>query len=230
MEPIYKTYTHNDFGALRTVHDGKQFFFCARDIGSMLGYKNGEKTIRRRCPAMIQFEFPTDTGTERLCFMTPVDVDDFLETSTKKDAETLSDWLCDVVIPSMALDAGQTPTDDLYLIHESDYFNCVKNMLILAHLTSCLVDMVEKMPNTAQNRPFKTSARDIFSRCYDILAGYDLNPEELDSVDEGRMEEIFGDDIIPPEEAGYIRRDQARTEVAKEVTEVVARWCKNCGE
>lgn len=230
MEPIYKTYTHNDFGTLRTVHDGRQFFFCARDIGQMLGYKNGEKTIRRRCPTMMQFAFPTDTGTESLCFMTPVDVDDFLDTSTKKDAEVLSDWLCDVVIPAMAQDVGQIDTDDLCLIHEADLHDYVYNMLVGAHLTVNLLALLDKLPTTPQNRPIKTAAQDVQSRLYEMLSIYGLKPETLDTLDEADIEALYDDDIISPEDAGYIRRDQARTEVAKEVSEVVARWCKNCGE
>ncbi|PKY98895.1 hypothetical protein CYJ26_05810 [Actinomyces urogenitalis] len=71
MSSNLNSYTHPDFGNLRTIVDGENIYICAKDAATALGYANTNKAIKDHCKGVTK-RYPLETpgGTQEFAFGT----------------------------------------------------------------------------------------------------------------------------------------------------------------
>ena len=102
-----------EFGDLRviTAENGDPLF-CATDITTILGYKNGRKAISDNCnpKGVTQSDTPTSGGVQQMTYITESNLYRLILRSRIPDAEKVQNWVCEEILPSIRRDGGYIAT------------------------------------------------------------------------------------------------------------------------
>lgn len=102
MSNAVELYKFDDHG-VRTVQEGEQILFCAKDVAEALGYKDTVNAIKQHCHGVV-FHHPIadSLGREQQArFITEGDVYRLIASSKLPSAVRFERWLFDEVVPSI---------------------------------------------------------------------------------------------------------------------------------
>ena len=76
MSSNLNSYTHPDFGNLRTIVDGETIYICAKDAAVALGYKDPVNAIKQHCKGVaIHHPLETPGGLQEVRFISEGDLE-----------------------------------------------------------------------------------------------------------------------------------------------------------
>jgi len=87
--------------SIRTVDQGGEVWFIAKDIATTLGYANPAKAIRDHCKGGNEMDTPSAGGMQTVKIISEHDVYRLVMRSKLPNAERFQDWVCEEVIPSI---------------------------------------------------------------------------------------------------------------------------------
>jgi prophage antirepressor-like protein len=109
-------FNNPEFGEIRTLEttDGK-VLFCGKDVAAALGYSNQRDALARHCKGVVKCDTLTNGGKQELAFITESDVYRLTFGSKLPTAEKFTDWVTEVVLPSIRKTGNYTakPVDEL---------------------------------------------------------------------------------------------------------------------
>lgn len=109
-------FNNPEFGEIRTLEttDGKALF-CGKDVAAALGYTNPRKALADHCKGVTKCDTLTNGGKQELSFIPESDVYRLTFGSKLPTAEKFTDWVTEVVLPSIRKTGNYTakPVDEL---------------------------------------------------------------------------------------------------------------------
>lgn len=99
-----KIFENGDFGAVRTIEDGKRVLFCGSDVARALGYDQPHKAIKQHCKDDGgMFYTVTDTlgRKQQAKFINEGNLYRLIVNSKLPTAEKFERWVFDEVLPSI---------------------------------------------------------------------------------------------------------------------------------
>lgn len=93
-----------DGAVVRTdVSESGETLFCAKDVCSILGYRNDSNAIGDHCrkEGIAKRDTATTSGTQPLAFITEGNLYRLIIKSRKPEAERFEAWVCDEVLPAI---------------------------------------------------------------------------------------------------------------------------------
>lgn len=105
----------NEFGDLRVIRtENGEPLFCASDITTILGYKNGRKAITDNCnpKGVTHSDTPTSGGIQWMTYINEPNLYRLIMRSKLPDAEKFQDWVCEEVLPAIRKDGGYIATKE----------------------------------------------------------------------------------------------------------------------
>lgn len=109
-------FNNPEFGEIRTLETNNgDVLFCGKDVATALGYKETAKAIREHCKGVSEMDTPTNGGIQKMKFIPEPDVYRLAFGSKLESAERFTDWVVEVVIPSIRKTGSYTakPVDEL---------------------------------------------------------------------------------------------------------------------
>lgn len=227
MDTICTTFFHDTLGKLRTVYTGGDLLFCIYDISKILGYGDDGKSIRRFCANMQKHEY----GRKTLNFMDAGDMDHLFSRIHSDTADELHCWICYTIIPEVTKtddeyieSAYPSDEEELYLIHRSDYDNLTFAFAAMCHNLLKLCNMAEKLPATKSHTVIKERADTSKYVCEHILEKYGLSAEDMVNLNSEKVFSLLDEDVISPEEAGYVAYDQVVEAFGQMAADFLTDW------
>lgn len=103
MSSNLNSYTHPDFGNLRTIVDGETIYICAKDAATALGYANTNKAIKDHCDGVTKrYPICDSMGREQeAVFITEGDLYQLIFSSHLPAAKAFTSWVVNEVLPSI---------------------------------------------------------------------------------------------------------------------------------
>ena len=100
MEKL-QTVTHPQFGQLSVIIlDGKEMF-KAKEVASMLGYKDTINAVKQHCKGVVKHDLPSKSGNQEYSLIPESDVWRLIIRSKLPQAEAIERWIMDDVLPSI---------------------------------------------------------------------------------------------------------------------------------
>lgn len=102
MMNAVELYKFDDNG-VRTVQEGEQILFCAKDVAEVLGYQNTNDAINKHCHGVAKrYPISDSLGREQQArFITEGDVYRLIASSKLPSAVRFEHWLFDEVVPTI---------------------------------------------------------------------------------------------------------------------------------
>lgn len=95
---LYKFDNHS----VRTVQEGEQVLFCAKDVAEALGYRDTVNAIKQHCKGVaVHHPLQTEGGVQQARFITEGDVYRLIASSKLPSAVRFEHWLFDEVVPTI---------------------------------------------------------------------------------------------------------------------------------
>lgn len=98
-----KIFECEEFGAVRTLSDGKEILFCGRDVAKSLGYSRPQNAISAHCKGTLKRGILTNGGWQDMIFLKEGDVYRLIVNSKLPTAERFERWVFDEVLPSIRM-------------------------------------------------------------------------------------------------------------------------------
>ena len=96
-----QVFTNENFGEVRTIVEGSEVLFCARDIAVALGYAKPENAINQHCKATLKRGILSKGGNQETNFIKEGDVYRLIVKSKLPQAERFERWVFDEVLPTI---------------------------------------------------------------------------------------------------------------------------------
>lgn len=96
-----KIFECEEFGAVRTLENGKDILFYGRDVAKALGYSKPQNAIAMHCKAALKRGTLTNGGVQEMIFLREGDVYRLIVNSKLPSAEHFERWVFDEVLPSI---------------------------------------------------------------------------------------------------------------------------------
>lgn len=94
-------FNNPEFGEIRTLEEEGKVLFCASDVAKALGYAKPQNAVAAHCKGALKRGIPTNGGTQEMSFIPESDVYRLAFGSKLPNAERLTDWIVEEVIPSI---------------------------------------------------------------------------------------------------------------------------------
>ena len=94
-------FNNPEFGEIRTIEEDGRVLFCGSDVAKALGYTNPSKALSDHCKGVTKRYTPTKSGTQEMSFIPESDVYRLSFGSKLPNAERLTDWIVEEVIPAI---------------------------------------------------------------------------------------------------------------------------------
>lgn len=122
MDENIRIFNHAEFGSVRTVADGGEVRFCAKDIAAALGYSNTVDAVGRHCRGVAKrYPILDSLGrTQDATFISEPDVFRLIVSSKLPTAQRFEAWVFEEVLPSIHRTGG-------YMVAEKDCSCAVVN-------------------------------------------------------------------------------------------------------
>ena len=244
MENKFGIFHSETYGDLRIIMEDETPLFCARDLGTMLGFKDIGSVINHHCKNVRKCKCPTPAGMQAMNFIDPTDAAHLLSHTTSIAADDIAEWLFTTVIPTVLHAEGiedvlddeqdENVTDELdnelFLIHAGDYICHLYHLYRLTGTLHRLAVMAESMPTDCANaeklRETAAASREI---CEKILDHYGLTAEDAYIVDSEKLFHLADNEICSPEEAGYFTSEDIAGDLCDAVADCILEWCGENG-
>ena len=241
MENKFGIFHSETYGDLRIIMEDETPLFCARDLGTMLGFKDIGSVINHHCKNVRKCKCPTPAGMQAMNYIDPTDAAHLLSHTTSIAADDIAEWLFTTVIPTVLHAEGiegvpddeqdentaEVTDDDVFLIHVGDYCNYVENLFMMCRYAYDLAKTVEKLPDSGENTFAKYSAQYVLRNCKEILDGYGFDFKDLEVINHEKIDVLFDHDVITPAEAGYFTAEQLSDALCDGISELVAELLDN---
>lgn len=100
MEKL-QTMTHPQFGQLSIIIlDGKEMF-KAKEVASMLGYKDTINAVKQHCKGVVKYSLPSKSGKQTFNLIPEGDLWRLIIRSKLPQAEQIEKWIMDEVLPTI---------------------------------------------------------------------------------------------------------------------------------
>lgn len=109
-------FNNPEFGTVRTLEESGNVLFCAKDVATVLAYKDTDDAIRRHCPHAVKHRVGVQTGTKadgspamqtvEMSFIPESDLYRLVFSSKLPTAEKFTDWVTEEVLPSIRRTGG----------------------------------------------------------------------------------------------------------------------------
>lgn len=153
MDENIRIFNHAEFGSVRTVADGGEVRFCAKDIAAALGYSNTVDAVGRHCHGVAKrYPIVDSLGrTQDATFISEPDVFRLIVSSKLPAAQRFEAWVFEEVLPSirrtggyMASVADETPEETMAraLLMADDTIKRQRAKLAAAEPKAALCDAV----------------------------------------------------------------------------------------
>lgn len=95
-------FNNAEFGEVRTLETpDDKVLFCGKDVAIALGYKNQNDAIVKHCKGVVKCDTPTNGGVQQMAFIPESDVYRLAFGSKLPTAEKFTDWVTEVILPSI---------------------------------------------------------------------------------------------------------------------------------
>lgn len=225
LKTIHSIFYHETLGKLRTIYEDGDLLFCIYDIAKILGYTDNGKSIKRFCYNIRKCTY----GRKTLNFMDAADMDNLLTRAENPVTNELRYWICDTIIPEVCeMDTVEeeypTPENELYIIHRSDY-----DRLTFAFVSVCknLLNMCRcaaVMPKDEAHTVIRDTAENAANVCAYLLEKYGLSFDDVLHFDSEKVFSLLDEDVISPEEAGYVAYDQVVEAFGQMAADFLTDW------
>ena len=240
MENKFGIFHSETYGDLRIIIEDGILLLCARDLGTMLGFKDIGSVINHHCKNVRKRKCPTSAGMQTMNFIDATDTAHLLSHTTSISADDIAGWLFSTVIPTVLKEENlEADTDeakentakvmdnDVFLIHVGDYCNYVENLIMMCRYAYTLAKTVEKLPDSSENSFAKFSAKSTLQHCKETLDGYGFEFKDLEILNHGKIDALFEHDVITPAEAGYYTAEQLSDVLCDGISELIAALLDN---
>lgn len=111
MSNEVQLFNHEEFGSIRTVNEGGDILFCARDVALALGYAKPNNAITQHCKGTLKRgTLPTDGGAQEFVLIAEPDVFRLIVSSKLPSAQKFEAWVFEEVLPSIRRTGGYMVT------------------------------------------------------------------------------------------------------------------------
>ena len=101
-ETSIRLFENPEFGEIRTMDEGGNPLFCAKDVATALGYANTNDAINRHCKGVGKlYPLQTDGGTQDTRFISEGDMYRLVASSKLEGAQRFESWIFDDVVPTI---------------------------------------------------------------------------------------------------------------------------------
>lgn len=98
--------THPQFGQLSIIIlDGKEMF-KAKEVASMLGYKDTINAVKQHCKGVVKYSLPSKSGKQTFNLIPEGDLWRLIIRSKLPQAEQIEKWIMDEVLPTIRKTGG----------------------------------------------------------------------------------------------------------------------------
>lgn len=111
MENKMQIFNNEEFGQVRTIHEGDRVLFCGSDVAKALGYANSRKALIDHCKGVTKRDTLTSGGTQSLSYIPEGDVYRLITHSKLPSAERFETWVFDEVLPIIRKTGGYVVED-----------------------------------------------------------------------------------------------------------------------
>ena len=226
MNPINITFFHEALGKLRTIYTDGDLLFSICDVSRILGYRDEGKTIRRYCYQVNKHEF----GSQTLCFMGAADIDTLFRRTKSTHADELHKWICDIIIPEVLEKQDEYEENDLsdenelLLIHRCDYDRLTYAMAMACHHLVKFCEQADVLPLNSKTVDLRKQASESRIVCENLLKSHGITIADISEFDPEKVFSILDEDVISPEEGGYIGLDQVIEAFGQEAADYLTDW------
>lgn len=231
MTPVNTTFYHDTLGKLRTVYTEDNLLFSVRDISRIFGYKDEGKTLRRYCSHVKKLEF----GKQTMNFLSAADLDNLFRRGKYDNSDELYNWICDTIIPELVEcdsfgERDLYDENELYLIHRCDYDRLTYAFALLCHQLVKLCDKVDQLPVNSKTNALLDLSSKCREVCENLLDSYGLTVDDMKEFDTDRIFEVLDEDVIAPEDAGYMGREEITAEFIHDLMDFLNDWKHSNGK
>lgn len=96
-----QVFNNEEFGQMRTIHEGDKVLFCGTDVARALGYSNPRDALCRHCRGVVKRDTPTTSGKQEMSFIPEGDIYRLIVRSKLPSAEKFESWVFDEVLPTL---------------------------------------------------------------------------------------------------------------------------------
>ena len=165
MNKQFEIFNYSNLGQVRTFLDEKfDKWFCLIDVCSILGIGNPSQALSRlNGKGVISNEVLTNGGVQQVTFISEGNLFRLITGSRKPEAKKFTDWVCDVVLPTLNKKGSYTIGEE----------NKPKQPMSLSDGLRHIADFME-----STNNKFETMGREIndlretFNRVHNNMLGY----------------------------------------------------------
>ena len=105
--------------------------------------------------------------------------------------------------------------EKLYLIHEEDYIRHIDETLELYAMLRQLISNVNKMPDCIAARNLQKTAAVYAGKCDSLFESWGISKHYLISGDIDDLRELMENELISPEDAGYVPFDEYHGDISE---------------
>lgn len=109
-----QVFNNEEFGQMRTIHEGDKVLFCGSDVARALGYNEPHKAVARHCRYGMKRTIPHPQSPEKMIdmvFIPEGDVYRLIVRSKLPSAEKFERWVFDEVLPIIRKTGGYVVED-----------------------------------------------------------------------------------------------------------------------
>ena len=118
MDNMIKVFESNEFGTVRTdIDKNGKVLFCAKDVATALGYIVPRKAVLDHCRYVLKRNVPHPQSPDKtieMSFIPESDVYRLAFSSKLPNAERFTDWVTEVVLPSIRQTGGYIAGEESY--------------------------------------------------------------------------------------------------------------------
>lgn len=102
-----QTFNFSDRQVRVAILNGEPWW-CAQDVCSILGYKNGPDAIKRHCKdgGIAKHDTPTQSGFQQMIYINEPNMYRLIAKSTLPEAEKFESWIFDDILPQIRRTSG----------------------------------------------------------------------------------------------------------------------------
>lgn len=108
-------FENKNFGFIRTEEINSKIYFCGSDVAKALGYSNPRKAIIDHCKGVTKRDTPTNSGIQKMSFISEGDVYRLIASSKLPTAQKFESWVFDEILPAIRKTGGYVANDDLFI-------------------------------------------------------------------------------------------------------------------
>ena len=111
---IIRVFDNPEFGEIRTINEGGNPLFCAKDVATALGYANTNDAINKHCRGVAK-RYPISDAlgrTQDARFVSEGDMYRLVASSKLEGAQRFESWIFDDVVPTIRRTGSYSVQDD----------------------------------------------------------------------------------------------------------------------